>query len=158
MASEPISLDWQPITAGKVFYHRYSVSGAEYQGLGCIASLDSNAIFRGLALLPSTIPTGTATMRVFLLAAATSGAAKINIKWTIFGEGDAAAATVTAEGTDTVTWAGGESSVVKVLERTLDGVSWSGAEEQFFKCDFTLETSGWTLAQPLWFQPYLIWV
>src|SRR4051812_10260889 len=73
-----------PVTTGRVFPGFHVGAGATSkhdQGLQVEASLGADAIWRLRFVMPTTLPTGTLTLRLLLLANATSGVARINPKW-----------------------------------------------------------------------------
>jgi hypothetical protein len=158
MASDPILLSWTPITAGKVFHNNYAAqSGGEWPGLGVMASLDANAIWRGYCILPDPLPSGTATLDTWLRANATSGVARINPKWVCGTAGtDIGSAAVVAETVASVTWSSGDANDLKLHSVALDASTLTAG--YIFKLDLTFETSSWTLAQTLWAFPVIRWV
>lgn len=158
MASDPILLSWTPITAGKVFHNNYAAqSGGEWPGLGVMASLDGDAIWRGYCILPDPLPSGTATLDLWMRANATSGNAKINPKWVAGTTGtDIGSAAVVAEGVQTASWASGDANDLKLTSVTLDASTLTAG--YVLKMDLTFETSSWTLASPLWLFPVIRWI
>lgn len=158
MASFPIALRWTPITSGKVFEWNYSdESGGEIPGLGVMASLDGDAIWRGVGLMPDPLPsTGTATAAIWGRANATSGVAKVNTKWVCQSSGAAlGAATPVAEGVDTYTWSSGQSNYLKRRTIVLDASTLTAGA--WIKVDLTFETSSWTLAAKSWWWLVISW-
>lgn len=141
-----------PITSGKVFSHVY---GSD-RGLGVMASLNGDAIWRLRFEMPPVMPTGTLKLVLRMRANATTGSVKLNPKWAMVAVGeDPAVATVTAEGVQTVTWASGDASKYKEVKVTLDAVT--PEVGNVLAMDLTAETSGWTLAATLLVIAYLIW-
>ena len=126
------------------------------EGLGVKASLGADAIWRLRFTIPPVLPTGTAKLRLRMLANATSGVAKINPKWvSVANSEDPSSATLIAEGVQSPTWAAGEADKYKDILITLDADTVVINEEVVM--DLTLETSGWTLVQVLTIIPSIIW-
>lgn len=147
--------------AGRTFGHLYdgvSTAGVQYEsGIGIAASIASDTDVGLLWEMPwGVLPTGTPTLILWARANATSGAAKINPKIVMSGVGDdPAAQTLTAEGTQTLTWAAGEAHKFKKLELTLDAVTI--VHSKFLVMKMTFETAGWTLAaKSLWIPRFAI--
>ena len=121
-----------------------------------VASLGSDAILRLKYLVPTNLPSGTAKLRLLARAAATSGAAKVNPKWAAVAvEEDPSSATLTAEGTNTITWGAGDSDVYKELKVTLDADTI--AASNIIVMDLTFETTSWTLAANSAWVATVIW-
>ena len=147
-----------PVLSGSVFPYTYVGAGANKheQGLGVAASIAANSIWRLRFAMPPTLPTGTGKLRLLALANATSGAAKINAKWaSVAAEESPSAATLSAEGTGTITWASGDADQYKELKITLDAVPLVASE--IIAMDLTFEATGWTLAQISVWQSMIIW-
>lgn len=148
-----------PVTADRVFPYTYVSAGANWKHnaglLAFQASLGADSIWRLGWILPQVLPSGTFKLRLRCQANATSGAAKINPKSAVVAAGnDPAGATLTAEGTQTLTWAAGDNDKYKDLDVALTPTPVAGSS---YIMDLTGETSGWTLAQILAFTPMLIW-
>jgi hypothetical protein len=138
-----------PVTSGNVFPFFYvgAGSGQKYQeGLGVVASLGGDSIWAlCFKMPPTTLPSGTCQLNMFAQANATSGAAKVNPKWASVAAGeDPSSATLQAEGTSTLTWAGGGADKYTLLAITLDADTPTAGE--MIVMNLTFETSGWTLA------------
>ena len=115
------------------------------EGLGIVASLGANTIWRLRFQMPPTLPTGTGKLRLLALANSATNAAKVNPSWvSVAVEEDASAATLNAEGTGTITWAASDEDVYKELKITLDADTLVASEEVVM--DLTFETASWTLA------------
>ena len=115
------------------------------EGLGIVASLGANTIWRLRFQLPPTLPTGTGKLRLLALANATANAAKVNPKWaSVAVEESPSGAALNAEGTGTITWGAGDNDQYKELKITLDADTLVAGEEVVL--DLTFETVGWTLA------------
>lgn len=115
------------------------------KGYGVEASLGADAIWRLRISAPVSLPSGTAKLRLRALAAATSGDARVNVKWaSVAVEEDPSSATLNAEGASTLSWGSGDSDCYKELLVTLDADTVVAGEELVI--DLTFETSSWTLA------------
>jgi len=153
MAAGPIG--WcsaVPVTTGKVFpnIHVGAGSGGKHEeGLGVMASLDGDAHWDLRVNMPlGTLPSGTCKFRGFLLANATSGSAKINVKWASVAAGeDPSSATLNAEGVATITWAAGNNDDCIEFKVTLDADTPVAGEVLVIR--LTFETASWTLQQVL---------
>lgn len=147
-AVEPISA--VPATAGKVFPLVYSggTNARLIETLGVMASLNGDAIWYLTFIMPQTLPSGTAKLRLLCMANATSGNAKINPKWVSVAAGEIPdTMTLNAEGVNTVSWSSGDADKFKELKVTLDADTIVANEVVFMA--LTFETSSWTLAQKL---------
>lgn len=148
-----------PVTAGKVFerVHVGAGAGSKHEiGFGVMASLDADATWRLRFHMPPTLPSGTGKLLLRALAAATSGAAKVNPKWaSVAAEEDASSATLNAEGTSTVTWAAGDSDVYKEVKITLDADTLVAGETVVL--DLVFETASWTLAVASTWAMFVVW-
>jgi hypothetical protein len=146
-----------PVTAGKVFEN---VSNSEFGFMGVMASVDGDAIWRlNFLMPPSSLPSGTGKIHLLGRAAATTGVAKINVKWkSVAAEEDPSDVTdapLNAEGTSTVTWSSGDSNVLKELKVNLDADTLVAGE--LVVMDLTFETTSWTLAQVSTWLGAIIW-
>lgn len=148
-----------PVTAGKVFPNIHIGAGATSKhddGLGVMASVDADCIWRLRFQMPPTLPTGTCKLRLLALANATTGNAKVNPKWaSVAVEESPSGATLIAETVQTVTWASGDNDQYKELKVTLDADTPVAAE--IIAMDLTFETSSWTLAQISTWIATVIW-
>lgn len=150
-----------PVTVDKVFASQYVGPNDDRQeiGLGVLASLDADGIWRLRFDMPEVLPlTGSPKIRMRLLADAITGVSKINVKWkSVAEEADIPRpADLTAETVQTTTWATGDNIQNKALTVALDGTTAPAAKE-ILCMDLTFETSGWTLAQILTVVPKIIW-
>lgn len=149
-----------PITTGKVYPDVFvgATNSKREEGIGVIASLDADATWSVRFLMPSTLPSGTAKLKLLALASATSGVAKVNPKWASVAaeeSPDIAAGSLNAEGVQTVTWASGDSDVYKELEIALDADT--VAADEVIVMDIVFETSSWTLAAKSVWQAFIVW-
>lgn len=148
-----------PVTAAKLFPNIHVGAGANSkheEGLAVMASLDADAIWRLRFVCPPALPTGTGKLRIRALANATTGAAKINPKWaSVAAEEAPDVATLQAEGVGTITWSTGDNDQYKVLDTVLDADTL--VADEIVVMDLTMTTSGWTLAQVMTFQAYIVW-
>lgn len=149
-----------PRTAGKVFpnVHKGNTNSKLISGLGVMASLDADATYDLLFQMPPSIPSGTPKLILLALANATANSAKVNPKWSAVSRsgGNPDTASLTAEGTSTVTWASGDNDDFKETKITLDATT-APAAEQVLVMELVFETSSWTLAAVSTWIPYVIW-
>src|SRR5262245_1528426 len=100
-----------PVTAGYVFpnIHVGAGSGSKHdEGLGVVASLSVNAVWRLRFLMPPTLPTGVCKLRLLALANATSGSAQVQPQWVMVAAGESpSGATLLDEGTSALAWSAG---------------------------------------------------
>ena len=149
------------VTAGVVFPNVHIGAGANSkhdEGLGvAAATLTSDGIWRlRFAMPPTSLPTGTGKLRLLALANATSGSAKVNPKWASVAAGASpSGATLSAEGTNTLTWASGDNDKYKELKITLAAATLTVS--QIVVMDLTFETSGFDLAAVSTWRPSIIW-
>lgn len=148
-----------PITNPKVFpeWACYNTPPTyAFEGLGVMASLDGDAIWQLLFQMPGTLPEGTCKLRLLALCDDASHDAKVNPKWASVAVGeDPSAATLQAEGTQTLSWGASDSLKFKELVVTLDADTPVGGE--LLLMNLTFEASGWTLdATSVWFAS-IIW-
>jgi hypothetical protein len=148
-----------PVTTDRVFPNIHIGAGANSKhesGLGVQASVGADSTWRLRFAFPETLPTGTCKLRLFALANATSGSAKVNPKWaSVAAEEDPSGATLNAEGTATLTWAAGDNDQYKELEVTLDADTPVAGE--ICVLDLVFETSSWTLAQVSTWLARIVW-
>ena len=156
MAGGPIApFSVKPDTAGKVFPN-FGGSGSDTEGLGVMASVDADSTWKLRFQMPPSLPTGTCKLRIWSIANATTGVAKINPKWvSVAPEADVDAASVVAEGVQTVTWSAGDADVIKETKVTLDADTPTAAE--CVAMDLVFETASWTLAQVSTHIVMIIW-
>ena len=156
MAGGPIfPFSAKPDTADRVFPN-FGGSGSDSEGLGVEASVGANATWKLRFLMPPTLPTGTAKLLLHAMAAATSGAAKVNPTWaSVAAEQDPDGFSLNAEGTGTITWGAGDTDQIKELKVTLDADTVVAGE--WVVMDLVFETTSWTLAVvSTWFAS-IIW-
>lgn len=146
MAGGPIlPFSAQPITAAIVFPVRLTAEMPE--SLGFQASPGADSIWRCFYKMPPSIPPGTGKVSLMCQANAISGNAKINVKWKSYAALEVpAAASLIAEGVDTITFATTAYRLTEVV-RVMDADTFVANE--IVMIDFTGETSGWTLAAVL---------
>ena len=140
------------------------------EGLGVAASLAADTIWRLRFQMPTTLPTGTPTFRLLVLANATAGVARVNPKWVSVAVGESPsgatpiAETVTptsragnAGGSgDTLTWGTGDADQYLELRWTMDADTVVAGE--IIICDLTFETASWTLAAVSTWIPSILFV
>ena len=147
-------------TSGRVFPNVHVGAGANSkhdEGLGVEASVGADATWRlRFQMPPTSLPSGTGKLKLWALANATSGAAKVNAKWaSVAAEESPSGASLNAEGTSTLTWAGGDNDQYKERLVTLDADTLVAGEEVVM--DLVFENSGWTLAQVSTWLASIIW-
>ena len=148
-----------PVDAGDVFPNIHVGAGANSkheEGMGVIASLGADAIWRLRFAVPAILPAGTAKLRLLALANSATNAAKVNPKWaSIAVEEDASDTTLNAEGTSTITWATSDEDVYKELVIDLDADT--VVADEMIAMDLTFETTSWTLAVVSTWNAFLFW-
>src|SRR5687768_10147997 len=150
-----------PDASGEVFpnVHVGATNGRRVAGLGVANGtvLTANRTWHLLfEMPPSALPSGTGKLRLLALANATSGAAKINPTWgSCAVEENYDTVTLTAEGTQTVTWAAGDNDQFKELKVTLDADTLVASEIVVMNLIF--EDSGFTLAVVSTYLASIIW-
>lgn len=158
---DPYSIVPRAGAAGKAWvapYDSASATGVQGElGIRVIESLGADAIVDLFYHLPPTLPSGQAYLKVIARAPATSGNAKWNVAWLVAGAGDdPGAMSLNGEGTQTTTWAAGDSDEYKEADINLDAVTLTGGGKRLC-VRLTMETSSWTLAQKSgWWLP-LYW-
>jgi len=148
-----------PATEGNTFPWFYEGDGGvspHELGLGIKASIGDDSIWELRFAMPPVLPTGTCKLRMFCMADAVAGAAKINPKWksTAMGE-DPTIGALHAEGTSTVTWGAGDDDDYKELKITLDADT--VVANEVIVMDLVFETAGWTLAELSTYVVFVIW-
>lgn len=146
-------------TAGRLFPN-WGGSGNDSEGMGVMASLSANAVWKLRFLMPTSLPTGTCKLCLDALANATSGSAKVNPKWASVAAADPPtedpdAFTVTAEGTATYTWTTGYANEIYRQKIILDADTVVAGE--WLVMDLTFENTGWTLAAVSTWVASIIW-
>ena len=104
-------------TSGEIFPNVHSGDGAgaavEEEGLGVANATDLTAdrVWSLRFQMPTTLPTGTATFRLFVLADIQAGDLSVDPTWaSVAMDEDPSAATLTAEGPDPDSRTGGDGS------------------------------------------------
>ena len=145
-----------PVTTDRVFAFLFS-SGEMPEALGYQSSLGADSIWRLFYQAPQTIPSGTATMLLRCQANATSGNARLHVKWKSWGTNEVpAAASLNAEGVTTVTFA---TTAYRLTEVTLLLDADTFVANELVMVDLVGETASWTLATPLAvLPPPIYWV
>jgi len=152
MAGQVFPISAVPVTSGLVF--PVILDLAHPEGLGFPASLSGDAIWRLFFRMPPTLPTGTGKLLIVGQANATSGVAKLNVKWKSWGANEVPlASSLTAEGVADLTFATTAYRLTE-LKVTLDADTFVGGE--LVQVDLVGETSSWTLAQVLALQASII--
>lgn len=146
-----------PITSNRVFPNIHAATAAHREGLGAMASVGADSIWRlWFQMPPSSLPSGTCKLLLRAVANATSGDAKVNAKWKSFAaEETFSSPSLNAEGTSTLTWGAGDNDQIKELKITLDADTPVAGEEIIM--DLTFETTSWTLAQVSTWTASIIW-
>jgi hypothetical protein len=146
------------MTAPRVFpnVHQGGTNARREEGMGVEASVGANATWELRFEMPQVLPTGTAKLRLLALANATSGSAKVNPTWgSCAVEESPDTITLTAEGTQTLTWSTGDNDQYKELITTLDADTI--VADEIVVMQLVFETSSWTLAQVSTWQASIIW-
>jgi hypothetical protein len=148
-----------PVNSGRVFPYIYVGGGANSkheQGMGVVASMAFDSIWRLRFAMPPSLPSGTGKLRLLALANVAAGAAKVNPKWvSVAPEESPSAATLLAEGTGTITWGAGDNDQYKELKINLDADTLVANEVVVM--DLVFEATGWTVAAVSVWQAMIIW-
>jgi len=145
MAGQVFPISAVPVTSGLTFPSLLDLAHPE--GLGFPASLSGDAIWRLFFRMPPTLPTGTGKLLIVGQANATSGVAKLNVKWKSWGANEVPlASSLIAEGVANLTFATTAYRLTE-LKVTMDADTFIGGE--LVQVDLTGETASWTLAQVL---------
>lgn len=151
-----------PITAGSNIWGPESFLGdganaqREKTHVTVKASLGANATIHLGFEAPPELPTGTAKLRVVALCDVETGAVKFNVNWaSVAVEEDPSAATMNAEGTQTITWASADDDVYKELKLTLNADTVVLSE--FITMQIQFNTTDWTVVQHAYFIFTIIW-
>ena len=136
-------------STGKAFpnIHVGNTNAKTAEGASAMASVDADTTAQIRFQLPPVLPTGTGKLVVRAIANATSGVAKFNPKWASIAveeSQDVATGSLNAEGTQTITWASGDTDVYKQIVVALDADTLLADEEVVM--EFVFETTDWTLA------------
>lgn len=136
-----------PVTAGNVFPYIYVGGGSNSKqdvGLGVLGSIGADSTWRLRFQIPTTLPSGTAKLRLLALANASSGNAKVTPAVANVAAGSSpSAASLTNESQITVTWGAGDADKYKEAKQTLATAPTAGVE---FVCDLVFNTTGFTLS------------
>jgi len=152
MAGQVFPISAVPVTSALTFPALLDLAHPE--GLGFPASLSGDAIWRLFFRMPPTLPTGTGKLLIVGQANATSGTAKLNVKWKSWGANEVPlASSLTAEGVADLTFATTAYRLTE-LKVTMDADTFVGGE--LVQVDLVGETSSWTLAQVLALQASII--
>lgn len=147
-------------STGRVFEHVHLGDGGQLSpydvGIGVEDSLAGDGLVHLRFDIPDPLPSGTLKLRLRALADATSGAAKVNPKWASVADGeDPSAATMNAEGDQTITWAAAEDDIYKTTDVTLDADTPVAGEVLCMNLHF--ESTSWTLAVISVWQVAIFW-
>ncbi|MEK6798035.1 MAG: hypothetical protein AABZ12_03640 [Planctomycetota bacterium] len=148
-------------TSSRAFANVHVGAGANSkheEGMGVAASIASDTVWRLRFPMPPALPTGTAKLRLVGLAAAPAASkdAKVNPKWASVAAGeDPSSATLTAEGTTTITWATTDGDKYKEAKIVLDADTIVAGE--IVAMDLVFEATGWTLDKVSTWQASAIW-
>lgn len=125
--------------------------------IGCVASLGSNAeVDLEFFMPPSSLPSGTGKLRIVGMADAVTGSAQITPSWASVAMGeDPSAATLTSEGTTTMTWSTNDDDEYQEATVTLDADTLVAGEIVVMHLQFT--TASWTLAVESGWRFSIIW-
>jgi hypothetical protein len=103
-----------------------------------------------------SLPSGTGKLKLKALADAESGDAKLNPAWASVADGeDPSAATLIAEGIQTLSWSTGDDDEYIVLKVDLDADTLVAGETVVMHIAFL--TASWTLAAVSTWIPTIIW-
>lgn len=131
------------------------ISSAHEEGLGIVASISADATWRLRFWIPETLPTGTAKLKVWGLADATSGTMQIRPWWaSVAATEDPSSTTLNDETATTLTWAADEDDVYKEAKITLDADTIVAGEMVIM--DLIFEAAS-TLAVPSMYHVAIIW-
>jgi len=153
-----------PVTSAKVFPYVHIGGGSNSkheEGMGVMASLDGDAIWRLRFQMPGGLPSGTCKLRLLALSVNGTGGdqvAKVNPKWASVAVGeDPSSATLNAEGTSTVTWGSGNANDDKYLEAKITLDADAPVASEIVVMDLTFETSSWSLTEISTWIASIIW-
>lgn len=150
-----------PVDAGKVFPFLYVGAGSTWKhtyGLGVMPSVNADCTWRMAFLMRSgTLPAGVCKLQLWCRANANAGNAIVNPKWAMCASGiDPSSTTLLAEGPTTITWGSTDADRFKLTTITLDAAT--PQPGQMLLLDLVFQTSGWTLAQPSVWLPFIEFV
>jgi hypothetical protein len=149
-----------PDASGELFpnVHVGGTNSRRVEGMGVANAtlLTANRTWFLTFEMPGTLPSGTCKLRLLSLANATSGDLKFNPTWaSVAVEETYDTITLTAEGTQTVTWAAGDNDQWKQTKVTLDADTPVGGELIYMALVFedtstTLAVTSTHLASVIW--------
>ena len=126
------------------------------EGLGVVASLLTDTIWRLRFQLPPVLPSGTGKLLLRALAAATANDAKVDVRWASVAAGeDPSSVSLNTEGISTITWSAGDSDDYKDTKIDLDADTLVGGEEVVM--DILFDATSWTLAAVSTWIASIIW-
>ncbi len=128
------------------------------EGLGVKASLSSDATWRLRFQLPPTLPGGTGKLLLRGLSEAPASTlnAKINPEWaSVAADEDPSSATLSAEGTSTVSFGTSDGDKYREAKVTLDADTLVAGEEVVM--DLVFESTSWTLDKVSTWIASIIW-
>lgn len=161
MAYRLLPMSAFPATPGKVYPDSIRTTTNDFwvEGIGVMASLDADAEIHYVFRVPGGLPVGTAKLSIIGLSYTANGDMKINPKWASKAteeDLDVTAASLNAEGTQTLTWtSGSDDHQFKELKVTLDADTI--VVDEFIILRLVLETSGWTLNRRAILNCSIIW-
>ena len=137
--------------------HVGSTNSRRDEGVQVEASLGADSLVEyRFQMPPTSVPSGQAKVRLIALANATSGSAQVTVEWASVNMGSSPDTVVLGnEGTQTITWAGGEADVYKETKVDLN-LSAVGADDEIV-LELTFATAGWSLAQVSTWIVSIIW-
>lgn len=149
-----------PDSSGEVFpnVHVGATNGRRVEGLGVAdgTTLTANRTWYLQFQMPPSLPSGTGKLRLLALANATSGAAKVNPTWASAAvEETYDTISLTAEGTQTVTWSTGDADQFKEAKVDLDADTLVAGEIVVMSLIF--EDTDFTLAVNSTWVPSIVW-
>lgn len=125
-------------------------------GVTDATTLTADVGFHLIFPMPVSLPSGTAKLRLWSRANATTGALKVNPKWvSVAATEDPSSATLNAEGTSTITWSTGDADDYKETKITLDADTIVAGENVHM--DLTFEDTSTTLAVESGHLAAIIW-
>lgn len=150
-----------PATEGKVYpdVFRTNTNNFWLEGLGVMASLDADAELHYVFHVPTPLPSGTAKLEVLAMTHDSgNGDATFNPHWKSIAVGedfDLTAASLLAEGTETLTWVTNEGCLFKGAKVTLDADTL--VADEFLALRLVLESTNWTLDERSLWIASVIW-
>lgn len=146
---------------GRAFPTIYEGIGAGSKfdvGMGVVSSLSgSDAVWSLRFQTPPVLPSGVLKLRLSVIGSfAGQQVAKINPKWMMRAEFEqASAASLTAEGTTTVTLSAGDSGEYRIVKIPLDAAT--VVADQTLVMNLHFEASGWSIGTTSVWMPSLVW-